>query len=253
MSGSPPTSPSLASVQEALDRGDHAAVLRQTEELLAARPGDDAAHELRARALLAVGRLEEAERHAADAVRLDPDEIRYRELLADTLAAAGAHRDAAVEYGRLARGDPRQRDWVLAEAGELLSTADAEDAVLAARRAVRLDATDGEAQLALARALARVGDAREALAAALLAVELLPTSLPAREALADAHWLSQRDAAALDDLRSLAMELTGADRQRVLAKARSLYHRRAGPIGRMVAGWPPLFELALRSGWINVR
>jgi tetratricopeptide (TPR) repeat protein len=253
MSGPPPDSPSLASIQEALDRGDHAAVLRLTEQLLAERPGDDAAHELRARALLALGRTNEAEGHAANAVRLDPVEIRYRELLAETLAAAGAHREAAVEYGRLARGDPRQRDWALAEAGELLSTADAEDAVLAARRAVRLDAADGEAQLALARALIRVGDARGALAAASVAAELLPASLPAREALADAHWLSQREAAALDDFRSLATELTGADRQRVLVKARSLYHRRAGPIGRMVAGWPALFELALRSGWINVR
>ncbi len=252
MSGPQPASPDLGSAQQALDRGDHAAVLQETQALLAERPGDDAAHELRARALLALGRVDEAERHAADAVRLDPEEIRYRELLAETLAAAGAHRDAAVEYGRLARGDPRQRDWVLAEAGELLSTADAEDAVLAARRAVRLDGTDGEAQLALARALTRVGDARAALAAASVAVELLPSSLPAREALADARWLSQQDAAALDDFRLLATQLTGADRVRVLAKARSLYRRRARPIGRLVAGWPALFELALRFGWVNL-
>ena len=92
-------------------------VLRLTDALLADRPGDDAAHELRARALLALGRIDEAEQHAADAVRLDPDEIRYRELLAQVLAARGAHRDAAAEYGRLARNDPRQREWLLAEAG----------------------------------------------------------------------------------------------------------------------------------------
>jgi predicted Zn-dependent protease len=256
MTARPPdsaTNPQLAAVEAALERYDHAEVLRLTEALLAERPGDDAAHELRARALMALGRVDEAERHAADAVRLDPDEIRYRELLAETLSAAGAHRDAAAEFGRLARGDPRQRDWVLAEAGELLSTAEAEDAVRAARRAVRLDAADGEAQLALAKALSRVGDAHAALAAASLAAELMPASLPARETLADARWLSQRDAAALDDFRSLAMELTGADRKRVLTKARSLYRRRAGPIGRLVASWPPLFELALRSGWIGAR
>ena len=116
---------SVASVQEALDRGDHAEVLRLTDVLLADRPGDDAAHELRARALLALGRMDEAERHAADAVRLDPDEIRYRELLAQVLAATGAHRDAAAEYGRLARNDPRQREWLLAEAGERLDAAQA--------------------------------------------------------------------------------------------------------------------------------
>jgi len=244
---------SLARVQEALDRGDHGEVLRVTDAILADRPGDDAAHELRARALLAVGRLEEAERHAADAVRLDPDEIRYRELLAETLAAGGAHRDAAVEYGRLARNDPRQRDWALAEAGELLSAAEAEDAVAAARRAVRLDAQDAAAQLALARALTRIGEAGGALTAASIASELQPDDVRAREALADARWLSQQDAAAFTDFRNLAAELTGPDRRRVIAKARSLYRGHAGPIGRLVAGWQALFGLALRSGWINVR
>ena len=49
-----------------------------------------------ARALLALGRLDEAERHAQDAVRLDPEEVRYRELLAQVLSAGGAHRDAAA-------------------------------------------------------------------------------------------------------------------------------------------------------------
>ncbi|HEX7197375.1 MAG TPA: tetratricopeptide repeat protein, partial [Candidatus Limnocylindria bacterium] len=66
---------SLAEVPRALEREDHDTVLRLTGELLAERPGDDALHEYRARALLALGRLDEAERHAQDAVRLDPDEI----------------------------------------------------------------------------------------------------------------------------------------------------------------------------------
>jgi hypothetical protein len=39
----------------------------------------------------------------------------------------------------------------------------------------------------------------------------------------------------------------------VVAKARALYRRRAGMLGRLVAGWPPLFDLAMRSGWISVR
>ena len=252
----PPGAESVASqatVQAALDGGDHQAVLRLTEAMLAGRPGDDAAHELRARALLALGRVDEAEAHAADAVRIDPDEIRYRELLAETLAASGAHREAAVEYGRLARNDPRQRDWVLAEAGELLSAAEAEDAVEAARRAVRLDGRDGAAQLALARALARVGDGRGALAAASIATDLLPGQPRPREALADARWLSGQDAAAFADFRGLATGLTGKDRERVVAKARALYRHRAGWLGRLVARWPGLFELALRSGWISIR
>ena len=107
-----------------------------------------------------MGRTEEngAEQHAADAVRLDPDEIRYRELMAQVLAARGAHRDAAVEYGRLARNDPRQRDWLLAEAGERLDAAQAGRAADAARAAVRLDPADAEAQLTLATTLARLGD-----------------------------------------------------------------------------------------------
>jgi protein O-GlcNAc transferase len=248
-----PTPPGLSTVQGALDRGDHQEVLRLTDAILAERPGDDAAHELRARALLAEGRLEEAERHAADAVRLDPDEIRYRELLAETLAAGGAHREAAAEYGRLARNDPRQRDWVLAEAGELLSGSDAEDAALAARRAVRLDPRDGAAQLALARALTRLGDGDGALAAATIATQLLPGDVRARETRADARWLSRQDAAAFADFRELAGELDGPARARLVTKARSLYRQHAGPLGRLIAGWPPLFWLALRTGWIGVR
>ena len=113
----------LDEVVAAHERGDHELVLRLTDARLAQRPGDDAAHEYRARAFLALGRPDEAERHAADAVRLDPDEIRYRELLAQTLSASGAHRDAAAEYGRLAANDPRQTTWTVAEAEERLGAA----------------------------------------------------------------------------------------------------------------------------------
>src|SRR5215211_1190668 len=61
MTPDPGTSPaSQASVQEALDRGDHPAVLHLTDQILASRPGDDAAHELRARSLLALGRAARA-------------------------------------------------------------------------------------------------------------------------------------------------------------------------------------------------
>ena len=200
---------SVASVQEALDRGDHQEVLRLTDALLAERPGDDAAHELRARALLALGRIDEAERHAADAVRLDPDEIRYRELLAQVLAARGAHRDAAAEYGRLARNDPRQRDWLLAEAGERLDAAQAGRAAEAARAAVRLDPADAQAQLTLATTLARLGDGAGAMAAAASADRLLPGDPRAAEALADADWLLGQDASAFGRLADLAKGLQG--------------------------------------------
>jgi predicted Zn-dependent protease len=244
---------SLASVQTALDRGDPDEVLRLTGALLAERPGDDAAHELRARALLALGRSEEAEQHAADAVRLDPDEIRYRELLAQTLAARGAHRDAAVEYRRLARNDPRQPAWIVAEAAERLDAAQAREAVEAARRAVRLDPRNAAAQLALAQGLARVGDARGALLAAAAAVELLPGDPTGREALADARWLANQDAAAFAEFRALASELSGAARARVLGKAATLYRGRASWLGRLLAGVPWLFGLALRNGWARVR
>ena len=139
----------LAEARAAFERGDHETVVRLVTGLLDERPGDDAAHELRARAELALGRTADAERDAQDAVRLDPEEIRYRELLAQVLASAGAHHDAATEYGRLARNDPRQREWALAEAGERLSAAEGDEAVEAARRAVRLDRGDASAQLAL--------------------------------------------------------------------------------------------------------
>lgn len=243
----------LDSVQEAFGRGDHEAVLRLTESMLAERPGDDAAHEFRSRSLLALGRAEEAERHAADAVRLDPDEIRYRELLAQTLAAAGAHRDAAAEYQRLARNDPRQPAWIVAEAAERLDAAQAAEAVEAARRAVRLDPRNAAAQLALAQGLAQVGDARGALQAAGSALELLPGDPAAREALADARWLAGQEAAAFSDFRDLAMELHGPARERVIGKARALYHRRSGPLGRLLAAVPWAFSVALQRGWARLR
>lgn len=243
---------SVASVQEALDRGDHAEVLRLTDALLAERPGDDAAHELRARALLALGRIDEAERHAADAVRLDPDEIRYRELMALVLAAEGAHRDAAVEYGRLARNDPRQRDWLLAEAEERLDAAQAGQAADAARAAVRLDPTDAEAQLKLSTTLARLGDGAGAMAAAAAAERLLPGDPRAAEAAADAQWLQGHNTTAFSGLAALAGRLGGRDGDRVTAKARALYRQHTGFGGRLIAAIPPLFRFALRRGWLHL-
>lgn len=237
---------------EALERGAHEEVIRLTDALLAERPGDDAAHEYRARALLALGRLDEAERHAQDAVRLDPDEVRYRELLAQVLSSRGDHRDAAAEFGRLARNDPRQTTWTLAEARERLGASQPAMGVDAARRAVRLEPRNGSAQLALSQALARTGDARGAFQAAGAATRLLGGLPAAREALADARWLGSDDTTAFEEFRSLADELTGPDRQRILTKARTLYRQHAGWAGRLVAGFPPLFALAFRRGWLHV-
>lgn len=242
----------LNDVQQSLERGDHEEVLRLTDDLLAERPGNDAAHELRARAMLALGRLPEAERHAQDAVRLDPEEIRYRELLAQILSQGGAHRDAAAEFARLARNDPRESSWTVAEARERLGAAQPAMGVEAAGRAVKLDPRNGRAQLALAQALARTGDARGAFQAATRATELLPGDPAAREALADAHWLADEDAAAFAEFRALVDELRGADRRRVIAKARALYRQHAGWPGRMVAGIGPLFDLAFSHGLLSV-
>jgi predicted Zn-dependent protease len=242
----------LDEILEAHGRGDHELVLRLTDAVLAQRPGDDAAHEFRARAFLALGRADEAERHAADAVRIDPDEIRYRELLAQTLSAEGAHREAATEFGRLARNDPRQAVWTVAEAEERLGAAQPGMGVVAARRAVRLAPQNGRAQLALSQALARTGDARGAFQAATLATELLPNDPAAREALADAHWLANEDEAAFAEFRALAGELDGADGDRVRRKARALYRQHAGLLGRLVARIGPLFNLAFGRGWLRV-
>lgn len=242
----------LDDVQQALERGQHDEVLRLTDAILTERPGDDAAHELRAHALLALGRLDEAESHVADAVRLDPDEVRYRELLAQVLSRRGAHRDAAVEFGRLARNDPRQPDWTVAEARERIGASQPSMGADAARRAVRLDPANGHAQLALSQALARTGDARGALGAAARAVELLPGEHTAREALADALWLAGSDGAAFDGFRELAAEMTGADRRRVVGKARTLYGRQAGALGSLIARIGPPFDLAFGRGWLRV-
>lgn len=239
-------------LETAVQRGAHDEVLRLTDTLLAERPGDDAAHEYRSRALLALGRLEEAEQHAQDAVRLDPDEIRYRELLAQVLSRVGAHREAAAEFGRLARNDPGQSTWTLAEAQERLGASQPTLGLEAAQRAVRLEPRNGQAQLALSRALARTGDARGAFQAAGAATRLLGGLPEAREALADARWLGDDDAAAFDEFRSLAGEMRGADAARVSAKARTLYRQHAGWMGRLVAGIGPLFAFALRRGWLGV-
>jgi predicted Zn-dependent protease len=242
----------LDAVRQSLERGDHETVLRLTDALLAERPGNDAAHEYRARALLALGRLPEAERHAQDAVRLDPEEIRYRELLAQILSTEGAHRDAAAEFARLARNDPRESSWTVAEAQERLGAAQPAMGVEAALRAVKLDPQNGRAQLALAHALTRTGDARGAFQAATRATELLHGDTAAREALADAHWLADEDAAAFAEFHALAGELRGADRHRVIAKARALYRQHAGWAGRLVARIGPVFDLAFSRGWLRV-
>jgi len=246
------TGTTLGDIADALERGDAEGALRMTDAILAARPGDDAAHELRARAFMKLGRLDDAERDAKDAVRLDPEEIRYRELLAEVLSREGAHRDAAAEFARLARNDPRQTAWTIAESRERLGAAEPAMGVDAARRAVQLDPRNGAAQLALAQGLARTGDARGAVLAATLATQLLPGDPVAREALADARWLADDDRAALDEFAALARELNGADRQRVMAKARVLYRQRGGWLGGIVAGIGPLFGLALRRGWLDV-
>jgi len=242
----------LEEIRDAHERGDHELVLRLTDAVLAARPGDDAAHEFRARAFLSLGRPDEAERHAADAVRLDPEEVRYRELLAQALSAMGAHRDAAAEYGRLARNDPHETTWTVAEAEERLGAAQPGMGVEAARRAVRVAPRNGRAQLALAQALARTGDVRGAFGAARAAVELLPGDLAAREALADVQWLADRDAAAFAEFRALAGELSGNDRDRVVRKARILYRQHAGWAGRLLTTVPGMFQLAFGRDWLRV-
>ena len=109
------------------------------------------------------------------------------------------------------------------------------------------------AQVALAQALARTGDARGAYQAAARAVELLPGDVVAREALADARWLADEDGAAFDEFRALAAELTGSARERVIAKARSLYRQRGGWLGRLVAASGGAFTFALDRGWLAVR
>ena len=140
----------------------------------------------------------------------------------------------------------------MAEAQERLGASQPAMGVEAARRAVRIEPRNGAAQLALSQALARTGDARGAFQAAGAATRLLAGLPEAREALADARWLSNDDATAFDEFRVLANELTGAARDRVVAKARTLYRQHAGRAGRLVASIGPLFSFAFRRGWLHV-
>jgi tetratricopeptide (TPR) repeat protein len=228
-------------------------VVAAATERIAARPGDDAAHEARARALLTLDRLEEAEADAMDAVRLDPEEVRYRELLAEIQSKRGEHADAAAEYARLAQRDPRQVAWTVAEAVERIDGADAAKAVEVARRAVRLEPGNFDAQLSLARGLVHLGDAAGALPAAKRARDLRPADRSGRETLADALWLADHEADAFNEFRALAHEYSGDDCTRVVGKARNLYRAQAGWLGRLVASLPALFAVAFRRGWLDVR
>ena len=168
------------------------------------------------------------------------------------LASEGAHRDAADEYRRLAAGNPRQADWTVAEARERLGAAQPEMGTEAARRALRLDPGNATAQLALAQGLTRLGQAQPALEAALRAASLLPGDPAAEETLADARWLTGEVSAALEAYRTLSARLDGAAREGVMRKARTLVGQRSGWLGRLVAGIPFLFGVALRNGWLSV-
>lgn len=234
------------------DANDPARVVSAASERLALRPGDDAAHEARARGLLALDRLEEAESDAMNAVRLDPDEVRYRELLAEIQSRRGEHADAAAEYARLARRDPGQVAWTIAEAAERIDASDTARGVDAARRAVRLDPVNYDARRALARGLIHLGDAAGAVTAARRATELRPGDPNGRETLADALWLAGRAGDALHEFRALADELSDADFDRVLAKARALYRGQAGWLGRLLTAPTSLFAVALRRGWLAI-
>jgi tetratricopeptide (TPR) repeat protein len=243
--------PAFADLSAAADRGDHRTVIRLASTILDANPGQDAAHELRARAHLALGQLTEAEADAQAAVRLDPDEIRYRELLAEVLGAIGAHREAADEFGRLARLDPRQPAWVRAEADERLAAAEPDEAVDAARRALRLDPSDAGAQLTLTRALLRAGQATLALEAAERAVALARDDGAALEALADARWLAGDEVGALAGYAALVRS-DPSHAETAIDKARALYRSRAGLGGRLFAAVRPLFANRLRAGRVRL-
>jgi tetratricopeptide (TPR) repeat protein len=242
----------FAELADAAERGDYALVIHLADAMLETNPGQDAAHELRARALLALGRLTDAEADAQAAVRLDPDEVRYRELLAEVLSASGAHREAAVEYGRLARNDPRQAVWVRSEATERLAAAEAEEAVEAARRALRLDPGDTTAQLTLTRGLLRAGQATLALEAAERAVVLAPADMGARLLLADARWLAADEPGALAAYGVIAREATGELANEAVEKARALYRSRAKFGGRLLAAVRPVFAARLRTGRLRL-
>jgi len=124
--------------------------------------------------------------------------------------------------------------------------------VACSRRALRLDPGNATAQLALAQGLTRLGQAQPALEAALRAASLLPGDPAAEETLADARWLTGEVSAALEAYRTLSARLDGAAREGIMRKARTLVGQRSGWLGRLVAGIPFLFGVALRNGWLSV-
>ena len=211
---------------------------------------DDAAHEYRARAFLALGRLPEAEEHAQAAVRLDPDEIRYGGLLAQVLSAEGAPR-CRGRVGRLARNDPRETAWTIArrprsgsersQPGMGVDTGSPGSAAGAGRRPRPAGAGAGPGPTGDARGVSRAQPRPGCFPTTRLAARPRPMPLARRRRTAPRSTSTPRWPAGF----------AAPDRERVARKARTLHRRPRLARGRALAAIGPAFDLALRNGWVR--
>lgn len=122
---------------------------------------------------------------AAEAVRLAPDEWRYRSMLAACLSDAGHHDDAIAQAQiavQMAPQDPDTRAWALTALGRTLAASPAHrrQGAEVMREASALEPTDPAIAQSLAIAQFSAGKRADAIATALRVLRVTPTerSLP---------------------------------------------------------------------------
>ena len=221
---------------------------------LAERPGDDAAHELRARALLALGRLEEAEAARPwTPCASTPTRSATASCWPRSCRARGEHRDAAAEYRAWRAAIPAPEWLTVAEAGERLEAPRRRRR--ASRRPERRSGStrgNGRAQLALAQGLVHLATRAAPTRPRRARCDLLrPTAPRAKRSRTRAGWRGTRRG-----VRRLPRPGPRAGGRRLHAgwstRRAALYRPGAGWLGRLVTWLPFCFAVAFRRGWLTV-
>ncbi|MET0232018.1 MAG: sulfotransferase, partial [Rhodanobacteraceae bacterium] len=167
-------------------RGDETSALAQRAERVQGLDADRARDLLRAAALLANGRIDDAAALVESVRATHPDHGEALRLSGAIESARGRHAEALAMLARAAAVRPDDA-LILNTLGTAQAAAGNEDAALASfTRAVVLDPRAANARYNLGAALAARGDFANARDAFLLALEVDPVFTPARLALADA-------------------------------------------------------------------
>ncbi len=176
----------LATERTASARGDEAGTLVQRGERVQGLDEDSARDLLRAAALLANGRIDDAAALIERVRAAHPDHGETLRVCGVLDSARGRHAEALATLARAAAVKPDDA-LILNTLGTAQAAAGNDDAALASfTRAVVLDPRAANARYNLGAALAARGDFANARDAFLLALEVDPAFMPARLAHADA-------------------------------------------------------------------